>query len=175
MLLELSNVGKIIAVLFAFFVLLLTTTSYVEPFIVLIGLGVAIAINAGTNLVFGEISFVTNAAGSILQLAVSMDYSVFLMHRFTECRKDAEPITAMKQALCKSTSSILSSGVTTVIGFLALALMRFKIGPDLGLALAKGIAISLITVFLFMPGFILLPINGWIKQNTSLLCQLFVS
>lgn len=154
----------IIAVLFAFFVLLLTTTSYVEPFIVLIGLGVAIVINAGTNLVFGEISFVTNAAGSILQLAVSMDYSVFLMHRFTECRKDAEPITAMKQALCKSTSSILSSGVTTVIGFLALALMRFKIGPDLGLALAKGIAISLITVFLFMPGFILLTYK-WMDKT----------
>lgn len=161
-----KEIGKIaiIAVLFALFVLLLTTNSYVEPFIVLIGLGVAIVINAGTNLIFGEISFVTNAAGSILQLAVSMDYSVFLMHRFTECRKDAEPITAMKQALCKSTSSILSSGVTTVIGFLALALMRFKIGPDLGLALAKGIAISLITVFLFMPGFILLTYK-WMDKT----------
>lgn len=145
----------IIAVLFVLFILLLTTTSWVEPFIVLGGLGVAIVINAGSNLIFGEISFVTNAAGNILQLAVSLDYSVFLIHRFEECRIGHSPEDAMCEALCKSTSSILSSGLTTVIGFLALALMRFRIGPDLGLALAKGVAISLITVFIFMPGLIL--------------------
>ena len=126
-----------------------------EPIVVLIGLGVAIIINAGSNLLFGEISFVSNAAGSVLQLAVSLDYSVFLLHRFEECRKEAEPKTAMHMALCKSAFSILSSGLTTVIGFVALTLMRFKIGPDLGLVLAKGVAISLITVFLFMPGLIL--------------------
>ncbi|MGN0170082.1 MAG: RND family transporter [Lachnospiraceae bacterium] len=147
---------SIIAVIFVLFVLLLTTNSYVEPLVILVGLGVAIVINGGTNLIFGEISFVTNAAGSILQLAVSLDYSVFLIHRFEECRQEEENITkAMVNALCKSTSSILSSGLTTVIGFLALVLMRFKLGPDLGLALAKGIAISLITVFTFMPSFIL--------------------
>lgn len=145
----------IIAVVFLLIVLIITTNSWVEPFVVMIGLGVAIIINAGSNLIFGEISFVTNAAGNILQLAVSLDYSVFLIHRFDECRKTMEPQKAMREALCLSTSSILSSGMTTVIGFLALALMRFKIGPDLGLALAKGVAISLITVFLFMPGVIL--------------------
>ncbi|MGN0353655.1 MAG: RND family transporter [Muricoprocola sp.] len=152
-----SEVQKIavIAVLFLLVVLLFTTTSWVEPLVVLIGLGVAVIINAGTNLIFGEISFVTNAAGNILQLAVSLDYSVFLIHRFDECRQDLEPKEAMRKALCMSTSSILSSGLTTVIGFLALALMRFQIGPDLGLALAKGVGISLITVFLFMPGMIL--------------------
>ena len=143
-------------VAFVFFVLLLTTTSWAEPVIVLIGLGVAIVINAGSNLIFGEISFVTNAAGSILQLAVSLDYSVFLLHRFTECRREEEDVeNAMVEALCGSTTSILSSGLTTVIGFLALCMMRFRIGPDLGLSLAKGIAISLLTVFLFMPAFIL--------------------
>ena len=105
---------------------------------------------------FGEISFVTNAAGNILQLAVSLDYSVFLLHRFAECRQTADnPEDAMVQALTMSTSSILSSGLTTVIGFLALCLMQFRIGPDLGLALAKGVAISLITVFVFMPALIL--------------------
>lgn len=145
----------IIAVLFLLVVLILTTTSWVEPFVVMAGLGVAVIINAGSNLIFGEISFVTNAAGNILQLAVSLDYSVFLIHRFDECRHEMEPKEAMKQALALSTSSILSSGLTTVIGFLALTLMRFQIGPDLGLALAKGIAISLLTVFLFMPGVIL--------------------
>lgn len=146
----------VIAVLFVLFILLITTTSWLEPLVVLGGLGVAIIINAGTNLIFGEISFVTNAAGSILQLAVSLDYSVFLLHRFDECRlEEKDPEKAMNQALCKSTSSILSSGLTTVIGFLALVFMRFQIGPDLGLALAKGVAISLITVFVFMPGVIL--------------------
>ena len=144
------------AVLFVLFILTLTTSSWFEPLVVMIGLGVAIVINAGTNIFFGEISFVTNAAGNILQLAVSLDYSVFILHRFTECRKEHQNINeAMVDALCKSTSSVLSSGLTTVIGFLALCLMRFKIGPDLGLALAKGIALSLITAFVFSPNLIL--------------------
>lgn len=146
----------VIAVLFVILVLILTTDSWFEPVIVMVGLGVAIVINAGSNLIFGEISFVTNAAGNILQLAVSMDYSVFLIHRFTECRKSkSNPKEAMVDALTMSTSSILSSGLTTVIGFLALCLMQFQIGPDLGRALAKGIAISLLTVFTFMPCLIL--------------------
>ncbi len=113
-----SEIQKItvIAVLFVFAVLILTTGSWVEPIIILAGLGIAILINGGTNLMFGEISFVTNAAGSILQLAVSLDYSVFLIHRFEECRKDtADGGEAMVDALCKSTTSILSSGLTTVI------------------------------------------------------------
>ena len=148
---------SVFAVLFVLVVLVLTTTSWVEPIIVLVGLGVAIAINKGTNLMFGEISFVTNAAGSILQLAVSLDYSVFLLHRFEECRQTNSDVkSAMVEALGKSTLSILSSGLTTVIGFLALVLMQFRLGPDLGLALAKGVAISLIVVFTFMPALILL-------------------
>lgn len=152
---EISEIA-VIAVAFVLFVLILTTTSFAEPFLVLGGLGIAIIINAGTNLMFGEISFVTNAAGNILQLAVSLDYSVFLLHRFAECRQTTDdPEDAMVQALTMSTSSILSSGLTTVIGFLALCLMQFRIGPDLGLALAKGVAISLITVFVFMPALIL--------------------
>ena len=144
------------AVLFVLIVLLITTPSWIEPLIVLGGLGVAIAINSGTNLIFGRISFVTNAAGNILQLAVSLDYSVFLIHRFEECRlENPDAKSAMVDALMKSTTSILSSGLTTVIGFLALVLMQFRIGPDLGLALAKGVALSLITVFVFMPDLIL--------------------
>lgn len=152
---EISEIA-VIAVVFVLFVLILTTTSFAEPFLELGGLGIAIIINAGSNLMFGEISFVTNAAGNILQLAVSLDCSVFLLHRFAECRQTADnPEDAMVQALTMSTSSILSSGLTTVIGFLALCLMQFRIGPDLGLALAKGVAISLITVFVFMPALIL--------------------
>lgn len=153
-----SEISKIaaFAVLFVLIVLFITTSSWLEPIIVMLGLGVAIVLNAGSNLIFGEISFVTNAAGNVLQLAVSLDYSVFLIHRFEECRREeADAFLAMKNALVKSVSSILSSGLTTVIGFLALIMMRFGIGPDLGLALAKGIAISLIVVFVFMPGLIL--------------------
>ncbi len=147
----------IIAVIFVLAVLILNTLSWAEPVIILIGLGIAILINMGSNVIFGEISFVSNAAGAILQLAVSLDYYVFLLHRFEESRKYfSNPRDAMVDALCKSTSSILSSGLTTVIGFAALCLMRFRIGPDLGMVLAKGVAISLISVFLFMPNFILL-------------------
>lgn len=152
---EISRIS-VIAVIFVIIVLIITTDSWFEPVVVMIGLGVAIIINSGSNLIFGEISFVTNAAGTILQLAVSMDYTVFLIHRFTECRRQTDnPKEAMVMALTMSTSSILSSGLTTVIGFLALCLMQFGIGPDLGRALAKGIAISLVTVFTFMPCLIL--------------------
>ena len=153
-----SEVAKIsvYAVLFVLLVLTVTTTSWLEPVVILLGLGTAVIINMGTNIIFGEISFVTNAAGSILQLAVSLDYSVFLFHRFLETTKTIkDPKEAMVDALTKSSSSILASGMTTVIGFLALVLMRFRIGPDLGLALAKGVGISLLTVFFFMPGLIL--------------------
>ena len=151
-----TEVAKIaaIAVVYVLFILILTTDSWAEPLLVLAGLGAAILINNGTNLIFGTISFVTNAAGSILQLAVSLDYSVFLIHRFAECRAENPSASAedcMVDALCKSTGSILSSGLTTVIGFLALVLMQFQIGPDLGLALAKGVVLSLVTVFTFMP------------------------
>lgn len=142
----------VIAVAFMILVLTLTTNSWVEPIVVLAGLGSAIALNIGSNVIFGEISFVSNAAGPVLQLAVSLDYSVFLIHRYEECRKGiADRREAMVEALCKSTMSILSSGLTTVIGFLALCLMQFQIGPDLGLVLAKGVAISLIDVFVFTP------------------------
>ena len=159
------NKISIFTVLFVLVVLVMTTNSWMEPLIVLIGLGLAIVINNGTNLIFGEISFVTNAAGSILQLAVSLDYSVFLLHRFEECRQENPDVkAAMTEALYKSTSSILSSGLTTVIGFLALVLMQFRLGPDLGLALAKGVAISLITVFVFMPSFILLTYK-WLDKT----------
>ena len=155
------RVITIIAVAFVLLVLTLTTNSWVEPWIVLAGLGSAIAINIGSNLIFGEISFVSNAAGPVLQLAVSLDYSVFLIHRYEECREHlSDRREAMVEALCRSTMSILSSGLTTVIGFLALCLMQFQIGPDLGLVLAKGVAISLIDVFVFTPCLTLLLSNA---------------
>lgn len=161
---EISKIAGI-AVAFVILMLVITTTSWFEPVVVMVGLGLAIILNAGSNLIFGEISFVTNAAGNILQLAVSLDYSVFLIHRFNECRKETDDVKeAMVNALTRSTSSIASSGLTTVIGFLALCFMQFQIGPDLGRALAKGIAISLITVFIFMPVLILATYK-WIDKT----------
>lgn len=140
-------------VLFVLLILVLTTGSWAEPVIVLLGLGVAVLINNGTNLVFGTVSFVTNAAGSILQIAIALDFCVFLLHRYAECRgRYGSPSEDMVQALCKTSTAILSSACTVIIGFLALTVMRFQIGPDLGFALAKGILISVVTVFVFMPG-----------------------
>lgn len=151
----------IMAVLFVLLILVLTTTSWLEPLIIMAGLGVAILINAGTNLIFGKISFITNGAGDVLQLAVSLDYSVFLLHRFEDTHKKIPDVKeAMLDSMCKSTSSIASSGLTTVIGFLALVLMQFRLGPDLGLALAKGVGISLVSVFTFLPALLLLTYKG---------------
>ena len=144
-------------VIFVIFILIMTTNSWVEPLVIMLGFGAAIVINMGTNLLFGTISFVSNAAAPTLQIAVSLDYSVFLIHRFEQCRKETADVhEAMIEALCKSTPSILASGLTTVIGFVALCLMRFRIGPDMGLVLAKGVAISLISVFVLMPNLVLL-------------------
>lgn len=146
----------IIGVLFTILILILTTDAWIEPVIIMLSLATAILINAGTNIIFGEISFVTNAAGNILLLAVSMDYTVFVMHRFKEEKlKTDDKKMAMVEALDASFSSILSSALTTIIGFLALVFMQFKIGPDLGLALAKGVFISLLTVFTLAPVIIL--------------------
>jgi len=146
----------IIGILFAMCVLCFMTKSWVEPPMVIIGLGVAVALNTGTNLIFGEVSFVTDSCGNILQMAVSLDYTVFLIHRFEEAKKTEPDLKkAMVDALCGSVSSIASSGLTTVIGFIALIFMEYKLGADLGMALAKGIAISLLVVFTFTPALIL--------------------
>ena len=142
----------LIALPIIFVILLLTTTSWFEPILFMVTIGVAIMLNRGTNLMFGEISFVTNAAGSVLQLAVSMDYSIFLLHRFAENRQDGKPVQeAMIAAVKQSMGSVLSSGLTTVTGFAALILMRFKIGPDMGYVMAKAIVFSLICVLCFLP------------------------
>ena len=133
-------------------ILFLTTSSWFEPLLFMFSIGVAILINRGTNLMFGEISFVTNAAGAVLQLAVSMDYSIFLLHRFSEFRSEGHDVSAaMVLAVKKSTASILSSGLTTVTGFAALILMQFKIGPDMGWVMAKAILFSLIAVLVLLP------------------------
>lgn len=149
-----TEVGKIMALVIplCFLILLLTTTSWFEPVLFMITIGVAILINMGTNLLFGEISFVTRAACSILQLAVSMDYSIFLLHRFSAYRAGGMDVhDAMIKAIKKSFFTITASGLTTVIGFAALILMEFRIGPDMGMVMAKAIALSMISVLVLLP------------------------
>lgn len=153
-----SEVARVmaLAVVVIFLILLITTTSWFEPVLFLTIMGIAIIIGMGTNLFFGEISFMSNAVGAVLQLACSMDYSIFLLHSFTrEKSSGIEPEQAMANALRQAVGSIGASGATTIVGFLALALMSFGIGPDMGFVLAKSIVCSLVTVLLLMPALIL--------------------
>lgn len=146
----------VLAVIIIYIILTITTTSWFEPVMFLSILGIAIVINMGTNIFLGEISFLSNAVGAVLQLACSMDYSIFLLHAFTQERATgAEPEQAMANAWRTAFSSIGASGMTTIVGFAAMALMNFGIGPDMGFVLAKGIALSLLTVLLLMPALIL--------------------
>lgn len=136
----------------ALLILLLSTSSWLEPVLFIFTIGVSILMNLGTNLLFGEVSFITQGVAPILQLAVSMDYAIFLLNAFADFRDQGMEIrAAMGKAMVKSASAVLASGLTTVLGFLSLVVMRFKIGPDLGLVLAKGVLFSLVSVLFFLP------------------------
>lgn len=144
------------AVVIIWLILTLTTTSWFEPFLFILVMAVAIVLNMGSNIIFGRISFFTFSTAAILQLAVSMDYSIFLLHTYTAIKQsgvDSRP--AMEAAIEKSCSSILASGATTIVGFLVIALMKFTIGKDVGFVLTKGIICSLVTVLFLMPTLIL--------------------
>lgn len=133
-------------------ILLLSTTSWLEPVLFLAAIGVSVVVNMGTNVLFGNISFVTNSISPILQLAVSMDYAIFLLHSFEDNRKIYDDVdVAMFHAIKTSITTISASALTTLFGFLALVFMKFRIGPDLGLCLAKGIVLSFISVVVFLP------------------------
>jgi len=144
------------AIVIIWLILTLTTNSWFEPFLFILVMIVAIILNMGSNLIYGRISFFTFSTAAILQLAVSMDYSIFLLHTFTAIKNEGvSSEEAMEQAIVKACSSILASGATTIVGFLVIALMRFTIGKDVGFVLTKGIICSLITVLFLMPTLIL--------------------
>jgi predicted RND superfamily exporter protein len=133
-------------------ILLVSTESWLEPILYLGAVGVSVLINMGTNIFFGEISFVTNAVSPILQLAVSMDYAIFLLRSFEEYRKQTDDIQkAMGMAMKRAFSAIAASAATTVFGFLALVFMKFGIGADLGIVLFKGVVLSFLSVMFFLP------------------------
>lgn len=146
----------VIGVAMIFLVLCVTTNSWIEPVLYLTVMGVAVVINKGTNIFLGEISFLTNSVSAVLQLAVSMDYSIFLIHAFTRYKKAGMGQTeALRAAIDEALNSIFASSLTTIVGFLVLVFMKFSIGFDMGIVLAKGIVCSLLTVVLFMPAMIL--------------------
>ncbi len=145
-----------IAIVLIFLILCATTDSWAEPFLFLIVMGVAIVINMGSNILRGEISFISNSVAAVLQLAISIDYSIFLLHTFMrEKEKEPDKEKAMANAIRHAAVSVLSSGMTTFVGFMALFFMHFLIGQDLGFVLGKSIISSIVTVLLFMPALIL--------------------
>lgn len=137
-------------------ILLISCGSYFEPLLFLINIAVAIVLNLGTNIFLGEISDITSGVAAILQLALSMDYSIILMNRYRqELEKTDDRGTAMSKALRSAFGSITGSAVTTIVGLLVLLFMRFKIGTDIGIVLAKGVAFSMLCVFTVLPALIL--------------------
>ncbi|WP_246943769.1 efflux RND transporter permease subunit [Bacillus pinisoli] len=147
-----SLYASILLVPIIIFILVISTTSWVEPILFLTAIGVSVLINLGTNIFIGEVSFVTQSVAPILQLAVSLDYAVFLLHSFHEYRKITNsPEEAMQLAMKKSFPAITASAATTFFGFIALTFMEFKIGSDLGVNLVKGIVLSFISVMIFLP------------------------
>lgn len=154
-----------IAIPILIIILLLSTSSWAEPLFYLIAIGISVIINLGTNIFLGEISFVTQAVAPILQLAVSMDYAIFLLHSFSDYREAGnDPEEAMILAMSRSLPTIAASASTTFFGFMALSLMEFEIGADLGLNLVKGILLSFLSVMIFLPAFTLI-LYRWIEKT----------
>ncbi|GIN62700.1 hypothetical protein J27TS8_26930 [Robertmurraya siralis] len=146
-------------------ILVVSTTSWIEPLFFLTAIGISVLINMGTNFFLGEVSFVTQSVAPILQLAVSLDYAIFLLHSFSDYRKKvADPDEAMELAMKKSFSAIAASAATTFFGFIALSFMEFEIGSDLGINLVKGILLSFISVMVFLPALTLL-FYKWIDKT----------
>lgn len=140
--------------------LILSTMSWVEPLLFYAAIGVSVLVNMGTNVFFDDVSFITFAVSPILQLAVSLDYAIFLLHAFARHRKTEPTIeAAMACAMRESVSTIAASAATTLFGFMSLAFMQFQIGADLGLNLVKGVILSFISVVVFLPALTIMLTN----------------
>ena len=147
----------VLAVAIVAIILIIMCESYIEPFLFLVCIGIAVLLNNGTNIIFGTVSNITSSISAILQLALSMDYSIMLINRYRqEKEKNNNNVEAMKEALYKSFSSIFSSSLTTIVGLITLVFMSFTIGKDLGLVLAKGVLLSLLVIFTCLPALILI-------------------
>ena len=146
-----------LAVLLALIAMSLTMESFLLPFVFLLSIGLAIAYNFGSNIFLGEISYITQAIAAVLQLGVTMDYSIFLYHRYREERaRYDDPREAMTEAIVAAFTSLSGSSLTTITGFIALCFMQLTLGRDIGIVMAKGVVLGVATVVLVLPAFLLI-------------------
>ena len=158
----------LIAIVLLLIVLFIMCESWLEPPIFLAAIGVAVAINMGTNALLESVSVTTNSIAAILQLVLSIDYSIILMNRYRQEKSlgKGDNITAMINALKKASPSIVSSAFTTIVGLLALVFMKLKIGADMGIVLAKGVLCSLVAIYTVLPS-IILAMDGAIEKSAK--------
>ena len=158
----------LIALVLLLIVLFVMCESWLEPPIFLAAIGVAVAINMGTNALLKSVSVTTNSIAAILQLVLSIDYSIILMNRYRQEKSlgNGDNITAMANALKKASPSIVSSAFTTIVGLLALVFMKLKIGADMGVVLAKGVLCSLVSIYTVLPSIILF-MDGAIEKSAK--------
>lgn len=156
----------LIAVILSALALAVTMDSYLIPVIFLLSIGMAIAYNLGTNRISGEISFITQALAAVLQLAVTMDYSIFLWHSYEEnqIRYPGDKNRAMAHAVSQTLSSVVGSSITTIAGFLAMCFMTFTLGKDLGIVMAKGVVFGVAGCVTILPAMILV-MDPWIEKT----------
>ncbi len=145
-----------LAVVFVLIILLLTMESFVLPFIMMLVLGITVMYNMGTNWMVGGISYITQCVAAILQLAVTMDYSIFVINRFKEEKlRSVDNSEAMIKTLKASVTSLLGSSTTTVFGFIALCFMQLKLGFNIGIIMAKGVIIGVVATIIILPAYLL--------------------
>ena len=167
---ETANTAPVGVIMIAFVLLLIVLfimcESWLEPPIFLAAIGVAVVVNMGTNALFNSVSATTNSIAAILQLVLAIDYSIILMNRYRQEKAlgNSDKIAAMACALNKASSSIVSSAFTTIVGLMALVFMKFKIGTDMGVVLAKGVLCSLLSIFTVLPTLIL-ALDGAIEKT----------
>lgn len=155
----------IIAVGVAMLIITLMSESFIEPWLYLTSILIAVLINKGTNIIFPNVSHITDSIAAILQLALSMDYSIMLAERYRQERKiEKDKKKAMKEALSHAFGSISASSVTTIVGLIVLVFMSFTIGRDMGFVLSKGVLLSLVSIFTTLPAFLLF-FDKWIMNS----------
>lgn len=147
----------LIAVLCCLFILAVSLDSYIVPLLLLGNIGISILFNMGTNIFLGEISYITKAIAAVLQLGVTTDFSIFLYHKYEAAKmKNKSNDEAMVEAINETMTSVIGSSLTTIAGFLALCSMKFSLGEDIGLVMAKGVVFGVLTVLTIYPSIILL-------------------
>ena len=146
-----------VAVIFCLIVLMLSLDSYIVPLLLLGNIGLSILFNMGTNIMFGEISYITKAIAAVLQLGVTTDFSIFLYHKYEAAKKNNKTNDeAMGEAINETMVSVVGSSLTTIAGFLALCTMKFGLGKDIGLVMAKGVVFGVLTVLTVYPSLLLI-------------------